>query len=136
MTDTQVGPLRRLAATLRDQREELTNRWIRCELRDADIEHCDALTYEQLADHIPMILDEICYFLESKHLSDVEVAIERDAREHGHWRWKQGYRLDELIHELDLFRRVLTAAIATFAEANHDFTRARKPTRGIWSMMP
>lgn len=126
MTDTPVGPLRRLAAALRGQREELTNRWIKFELRDADIEHCDALTYEQLADHIPVILDEICYFLESEHLNDVEVAIERDARKHGHWRWKQGYRLDELIRELDLFRRVLSAAIATFAQANHDFTRSQE----------
>ena len=126
MTDTPVRPLQRLAATLRDQRKVLTKRWIKSALRDADIEHCDALTYEQLADHIPVILDEICYFLESEHLNDVEVAIERDARKHGHWRWKQGYRLDELIRELDLFRRVLTAAIATFAEVNHDFTRSQE----------
>jgi len=111
---------------LRDQREVLTNRWIKSELRDTDIGHCDALTYEQQADHIPVILDQICYFLESEHLKDVEAAIERDAREHGHWRWKQGYRLDELIRELDLFRRVLTAAIATFAEVNHDFTRSHE----------
>jgi len=34
--------------------------------------------------------------------------------------------LDELIRELDLFRRVLTAAIATFAEVNHDFTRSHE----------
>jgi signal transduction histidine kinase len=66
------------------------------------------------------------YFLESEHLNDVEVAIEHDARKHGHWRWKQGCRLDELIRELDLFRRVLTAAIATFAEVNHDFTRSHE----------
>ncbi|WP_063779129.1 sensor histidine kinase [Caballeronia mineralivorans] len=126
MTNTPVGPLQRLAATLRDQRDVLTNRWIKSALRDADIGHCHVLTYEQLADHVPVILDEICYFLESEHLSDVEVAIERDARTHGHWRWKQGYRLDELIRELDLFRRVLTAAIANFAEDNHDFTRSHE----------
>jgi len=126
MTDTYVRPLQRLAETLRDQREVLTNRWIKSELRDTDIGHCDALTYEQLADHIPVILDQICYLLESEHLNDVEVAIERDATEHGHWRWKQGYRLDELIRELDLFRRVLSAAIATFAEVNHDFTRSHE----------
>lgn len=126
MTDTYVRPLQRLAETLRDQREVLTNRWIKSELRDTGIGHCDALTYEQLADHIPVILDQICYLLESEHLNDVEVAIERDATEHGHWRWKQGYRLDELIRELDLFRRVLSAAIATFAEVNHDFTRSHE----------
>ena len=126
MTITPVGPLQRLAGTLRDQREVLTNRWIKSELRDARIGHCDALTYEQLADHIPVILDEICYLLESEHLNDVEVAIERDARKHGHWRWKQDYRLDELIRELDLFRRVLTAAIASFAKDNHDFTRSQE----------
>jgi len=126
MTNKPPGPLRRLAGTLRDQREALTNRWIKSELRDTRIGHCDALTYEQLADHIPVILDEICYLLESEHLNEVEVAIERDARKHGHWRWKQDYRLDELIRELDLFRRVLTAAITSFAEVNHDFTRSQE----------
>ncbi|SAL58731.1 histidine kinase [Caballeronia udeis] len=119
-------PLQRLAATLRDQREVLTDRWIKSSLRDADIGHCHALTYEQLADHVPVILDEICYFLASEHLNDVEADIELDARTHGHWRWKQDYRLDELIRELDLFRRVLSAAIASFAEDNHDFTRSQE----------
>src|ERR1700730_17869251 len=32
----------------------------------------------------------------------------------------------ELIRELDLFRRVVTAAIASFAQDNHDFTRSQE----------
>lgn len=50
-------------------------------------------------------------------------AIERDARTHGKVRWQQGYRIDELVHELDLFRQVLADAAGTFAESNDAFTR-------------
>ncbi len=90
---------------------------------DAELTESDRLTYEQLADHIPNILEEICSVLESQDLDELEPAIKRDARLHGKLRWKQGYQIDELVRELDLFRQMLTGAIVEFSEARPSFTR-------------
>lgn len=90
---------------------------------DAGLVEADKLTYKQLADHLPEILDGICTALDAQDLEPAEPAIERDARTHGKVRWQQGYRIDEVVHELDLFRQVLADAAETFAESNDAFTR-------------
>jgi hypothetical protein len=90
---------------------------------DAGLVEADKLTYDQLADHLPEILDGICTALEACDLEQVEPAIERDTRMHGKVRWQQGSRIDELVHELDLFRQVLADAAETFAASNDAFTR-------------
>ncbi|NKJ47844.1 histidine kinase [Burkholderia sp. SG-MS1] len=123
MTDSHVPPLTAFAAQLRSQQVDLTERWMKAVFRDAELTESDRLTYEQLADHIPNILDEICSVLENQDLDHVEDAIERDARLHGKTRWKQGYRIDELVRELDLFRQMLAGAIVEFSEARPSFTR-------------
>src|SRR6201996_4205393 len=123
MTDSHAQPLTAFAAQLRQQQVDLTERWMKAVFHDAELTESDRLTYEQLADHIPNILDEICSVLENQDLDHVESAIERDARLHGKLRWKQGYRIDELVRELDLFRQMLHGAIVEFSESRPYFTR-------------
>ncbi|HEX3637244.1 MAG TPA: sensor histidine kinase [Paraburkholderia sp.] len=123
MTDSRVLPLAAFAAHLRQQQVDLTERWMKAVFNDVELTESDRLTYEQLADHIPNILDEICSVLESQDLDELEPAIRRDARLHGKLRWKQGYQIDELVRELDLFRQMLTGAIVEFSEARPSFTR-------------
>jgi signal transduction histidine kinase len=117
------GGLTGLVAALRAQQPALTERWMKLVFGDQEVEHSDQLTYRQLADHLPSIFQEICIVLESRNLRDSEGAIERDARQHGQWRWQQGYRIDELVRELDLFRQVLLLAIGEYAAAHPDFAR-------------
>ncbi|WP_321799095.1 sensor histidine kinase [Caballeronia sp. J97] len=124
MSDTSVGGLKGLVAALRAQQNALTERWMKLVFGDQEVEHSDQLTYRQLADHLPSIFDEICIVLESRNLRDQEGAIERNARQHGQWRWQQGYRVDELVRELDLFRQVLLLAIGEYAGAHEHFSRA------------
>ncbi len=90
---------------------------------DADLIEADRLTWEQLADHLPAILSGICIALEEQDLQPVERAIERNARQHGNVRWQQGYRVDELVRELELFRQELAAAVRAFAASDDTFTR-------------
>ena len=123
MMDSHVSPLSAFAAQLRSQQVDLTERWMKAVFHDAELTESDRLTYEQLADHIPNILDEICGALENQDLDPVEGAMERDARLHGKLRWKQGYRIEELVRELDLFRQMLTGAIVEFSESRPFFTR-------------
>jgi signal transduction histidine kinase len=123
MTDSHLSPLAAFAARLRSQQVDLTERWMKAVFHDAELTESARLTYEQLADHVPNILDEICIALESQDLDPVQSAMERDARLHGKLRWKQGYRIDELVRELDLFRQTLSGAIVEFSEARPYFTR-------------
>lgn len=123
MTEPHVRPLQAFAAHLRENQIELIERWMKAVFHDVELTDSDRLTYEQLADHLPNVIDEICSALENQDLDRIEPAIERDARLHGRLRWKQGYRIEELVRELDLFRQTLTGGIVQFSESHSFFTR-------------
>ncbi|MEA3120441.1 MAG: hypothetical protein QOI13_3711, partial [Paraburkholderia sp.] len=90
---------------------------------EANLVEADRLTYEQLADHLPDILDALCTALDAEDLETVESVIERDARIHGLVRWRQGYRIEELVRELDLFHETLADALEAYAATDSTFTR-------------
>ncbi|RFU49398.1 sensor histidine kinase [Paraburkholderia sp. DHOC27] len=123
MPDTQARPLRAFAGHMRANQVDLTERWMKAVFHDTELTEADRLTYEQLSDHVPNILEEICSALEEQDFDQVEPAIERNARKHGKLRWRQGYRIDELVRELDLFRQMLAGQIVEFSEARPWFTR-------------
>jgi signal transduction histidine kinase len=118
---TDIRPFRLLANYLRREKDRLVARWMKIVSGDSDVEKSDSLSRTQLADHLPAIFEEICSALEHQEIEVAQVAVESDAREHGHWRWRQGYRLDELVRELDLFRQVLTDAVEAYAAADDRF---------------
>ncbi len=126
MNNIRVPPLRSLADVLRQRQDLLTERWMRAVVDDENVIRSDDLTRAQLADHLPVIFDEICFALEAQDLDAVEPAIRRNARIHGKWRWKQGYQIGELVRELELFRQMLTGAVADFAQAHDYFTRSHE----------
>lgn len=123
MPDTQARPLRDFANHLRANQVNLTERWMKAVFHDTELTDADRLTYEQLSDHVPNILEELCSALEEQDFDSVEPAIERNARKHGKLRWRQGYRIDELVRELDLFRQMLTGQIVEFSESHSWFSR-------------
>ena len=123
MTDTRVSPLHQFADFVRSERTRLTGQWMKAVFGDADLVEADKLTYQQLADHLPDILDGLCTALDLEDLERVEPTIERNARQHGKVRWRQGYRIEELVRELDLFHQVLVEALEQFAERDSTFTR-------------
>ncbi|CAE6716758.1 Adaptive-response sensory-kinase SasA [Paraburkholderia domus] len=123
MTETRPSPLRKFADFVREQRTRLTEQWMKAVFGDTDLVEADKLTYQQLADHLPEILEGLCRALDVEDLERVEPAIERNARKHGMIRWRQGYRIEELVRELDLFHRVLSDALEEFAGQDSTFTR-------------
>ncbi len=123
MTETRLSPLRKFADFIRKQRTRLTEQWIKAVFGDVDLVEADKLTHQQLADHLPEILEGLCRALDVEDLERVEPAIERDARKHGMVRWRQGYRIEELVRELDLFHQVLADALEEFADQESTFTR-------------
>ncbi|NML30177.1 sensor histidine kinase [Paraburkholderia antibiotica] len=123
MTDPRVSPLRSFADFVRAERNRLTQQWMQAVAADVDLVEADKLTYQQLADHLPEILDKLCAALDAEDLEQVETSIERDAKKHGEVRWRQGYRIEELVRELDLFQQVLADALDEFAARDTTFTR-------------
>ncbi|HEX7935331.1 MAG TPA: sensor histidine kinase [Paraburkholderia sp.] len=123
MTDTRVSPLRNFAEFVRVERDRFTEQWMNAVFGEVGLLEADKLTYQQLADHLPEILDSLCTALDTEDLERVEPAIERDARKHGMVRWRQGYRIEELVRELDLFHQVLADALDEYAARDRAFTR-------------
>ncbi|WP_233855785.1 sensor histidine kinase [Paraburkholderia sp. HD33-4] len=123
MTDRRVSPLRNFANFIRAERGRLTRQWMHAVSIDADLVEADKLTYQQLVDHLPEILEELCVALDAEDLERVETSIERDAKKHGNVRWQQGYRIEELVRELDLFQQVLVAGLEEFVERDRTCSR-------------
>ncbi|HEX3379852.1 MAG TPA: sensor histidine kinase [Paraburkholderia sp.] len=123
MTDRRVSPLRNFSNFIRAERSRLTRQWMHAVSIDANLVEADKLTYQQLTDHLPEILEELCLALDSEDLECVETSIERDAKKHGNVRWRQGYRIEELVRELDLFQQVLVEALEEFIERDKTCTR-------------
>jgi signal transduction histidine kinase len=123
MTEPAPSPLRKFADFIREQQARLTAQWMKAVFGDVDLFEADKLTYQQLADHLPEILEGLCLALDVEDLERVEPAIESNARKHGMVRWRQGYRIEELVRELDLFHQVLADALEEFADQESTFTR-------------
>ncbi|MEZ0606029.1 ATP-binding protein [Paraburkholderia sp. IW21] len=98
-------PFRELPLHLERKRDLVTRRWLSAVLDDPAMPQAQRLTTEQLVDHLPAIYSEICDALKCQSARRASGRIERDARNYGHYRWMQGFQLDELYRELDLLRK-------------------------------
>ncbi|TCG04083.1 hypothetical protein BZM27_43465 [Paraburkholderia steynii] len=114
MKARRTEPLRKLPAYLEQKRGLIAQRWLAAIRADPVIEQSRRLTPEQLVDDLPGIYEEICEELKIAGRGRIPIRIERDARQHGRYRWMQGYRLDELFRELDLLRKCVREATAEF----------------------
>jgi hypothetical protein len=89
------------------QREEIIGEWIRAIERNPDISSSDLLTCKELVDHLPRLLENLAGLLKSPQSDLQRSEVSRDARVHGKHRWRQGYRLEEVIREASIVRHIL-----------------------------
>jgi RsbT co-antagonist protein rsbRD N-terminal domain len=73
------------------------------------------LTYLQLLDHVPDIVEELRAALASGERPDGQFLEE--ASKHGRTRWQQGYELKEVVRELTLLRAVVVEFIEAYRGA-------------------
>jgi signal transduction histidine kinase len=103
-------------------REEVLRSWIAAVDRDPRISTSDNLTYTQLLDHLPELCTELAALLKQPDAVAIKKEAKHDAKAHGWKRWRQGYKLDELIREICLVRRdLIDNWLSAFAAANSDF---------------
>lgn len=99
--------LSELADYLLAHREDIIGEWVRAVERDAVITSSSHLEYKELVDHIPVLFEDLAKLLKSRRSDPNHSEVARDARIHGKYRWRQGYRLEEVIREASIVRRVL-----------------------------
>ena len=79
--------------------------WVKAIRADSSVASSRALSKGGLRDHLPQVLEEIVELLRSNSI--VNVHNTREARVSAYTRYTQNYRIDELITEVALLRRVI-----------------------------
>src|SRR5438874_213502 len=91
------------------QREEIVGGWLRAVEQNPDISAVDHLKdTEELLDHLPELCQNLAELLKSPQSDQNRARVSRDARVHGKYRCRQGYRLEEVIREASIVRRIIS----------------------------
>lgn len=80
--------------------------WLRAVHADRSIQASEYISKSGLEDHLPELLESVAELLRWESGEHTEI-ISEDARKHGSYRWEQGYRLEEVVRELTIFRTVM-----------------------------
>lgn len=94
-----------ISRLLQNGRETIVRAWTEKVTTDRRVRSDEQLTYLQLVDHIPQIVEELQLALTTER-GDCAGVLEQ-GREHGRQRWRQGYELKEVVRELTLLRATL-----------------------------
>ena len=90
-------------------REEIVGEWLRAVEQDPDISSVGHLKdKEALRDHLPGLCRNLAELLKSPQSDQKRAEVSRAARVHGKYRWLQGYRLEEVIREGSVVRRIIS----------------------------
>jgi signal transduction histidine kinase len=105
--DQQI--LSELGDYLLAHREDIIGDWLRAVEQNPDISSFDHLKdREELVDHLPELCQNLAEFLKSPQSDQNRAEVFRAARVHGRYRWRQGYRLEEVIREASVVRRIIS----------------------------
>src|SRR6266550_2359362 len=90
-------------------REEIIDEWLRAVEQNTDISSFEHLkNKEELLDHLPELCQNLAELLRFPQSDQNRAEVSRAARVHGKYRWRQGYRLEEVIREASIVRRIIS----------------------------
>jgi hypothetical protein len=99
---------------LKNGQETIVRTWTEKVTSDRRINSDKRLSYLQLVDHIPQIVEELHDALGAAHGHAPALT---EGREHGRQRWRQGYELKEVVRELTLLRVTLVEFLELYRGA-------------------
>ena len=99
---------------LRNGQETIVRTWTEKVAADRRVKSDDRLSYLQLVDHIPQIVEELHDALGDPNGHAPALT---EGREHGRQRWRQGYELKEVVRELTLLRLTLVEFLELYRGA-------------------
>lgn len=125
--------LHKLGDYLLAHRDEIVGEWLRAIEQNRDMTAPTHLEYDELVDHLPEFCQELSELLKTTQPEESRSQIFGTARLHGKSRWRQGYRLEEVIREASILRRVLFYDwVHAFAQETPEFDgEARKVAERI-----
>ncbi len=103
-----------ISRLLRTGQETIVRDWTEKVTADRRVNSDARLSYIQLIDHVPQIVEEL---QEAMARGDREAPMLSEAREHGRQRWRQGYELKEVVRELTLLRATLVEFLERYSGA-------------------
>jgi signal transduction histidine kinase len=89
------------------RREDIIGQWLQAVEQNPEISSSHHLKYKELVDHLPSLCQDLAELLKSPQSNQNRSEVSRAARVHGEYRWRQGYRLEEVIREASIIRRIL-----------------------------
>ena len=95
--------------------ETIVKKWTEKVAADRRVRSDAHLTYLQLVDHVPEIVEELRRALSKGERP--EGVMLQEGRNHGRMRWQQGYELKEVVRELTLLRATLIEFLDTYRGA-------------------
>ena len=112
--------------------EQIVRTWSEKVMSDRRVQSDSQLSYMQLIDHIPQIIEEL---KQAMATCPPEESIKQGDK-HGRQRWQQGYELKEVIRELILLRATLLEFLETYRGAMRQhsldqLTRAYRQINGF-----
>ena len=103
-----------ISRLLKNGQETIVRDWTERVATDRRINSDARLSYIQLIDHIPQIVEELQFALVAEPPA---VGMLHEGREHGRQRWRQGYELKEVVRELTLLRATLVEFLERYRGA-------------------
>jgi len=109
--------------------EQILRSWSEKVMSDRRVQTDAQLSYIQLIDHIPQIIEELKQAM-AAGVTEVDI---KEADKHGRERWRQGYDLKEVIRELILLRATLLEFLETYRGAirQHNLEQLTRAYRQI-----
>jgi hypothetical protein len=109
--------------------DQIVRSWSEKVMSDRRVQSDAQLTYVQLIDHIPQIIEEL---KQAMAMTPHEESL-TEANHHGRERWRQGYELKEVIRELILLRATLLEFLETYRGAirQHNLDQLTRAYRQI-----
>jgi signal transduction histidine kinase len=113
----------RFAEHLRAHQSTITEAWIEAVKSDPEIASSLKLTRAELSDHLPALFSDLIDYLQASATEGTRKRVRQEAQRHGNQRWKQGYRLIELLRELGTVHRLLLRhGLHSFLQLHPEFS--------------